>query len=417
MTAMSRPEVMAADAFRMSQCVRGFYGANFADKPEYEQQAKVFRDKWIAARDGTSGACEAKAMYLRSEMGQEGEALAAILDKHAKRLKEEKPEDLAYGKPFFNPMLAVTGDRPAWTAGIVVKGLTPEYPRHEMIWSLIGGPSPQRDALPETFVAAEPIDASVQGAVINVMLRLNFIGSKAAAIAALENGTDPVLDTGDYAAAAVKINLRSEPHRTGITVLPKLEAFCTDLYKYGTWWAAAGCTPREYTDTTVASVFPSTHGVDMVKSLDSITIKVSEEWVKTNLALGEGTFTYERDPTFNYIKGPDKKNDLSVADKDTPTIKRDYYQMCLEKNWRFKHALMPADAPVREYRLWYEGVCTELAESPELSNDEAAAEQLISDVVSQMPDCSGSTNPPPLNCFLMKYCVLYCVARPAPAEA
>ena len=127
--------------------------------------------------------------------------------------------------------------------------------------------------------------------------------------------------------------------------------------------------------------------------------------------------TYERDTDAVYIKGSDKKTDLSIADKDMPIIKRDYYQEITGKSWRFKNALMPADAPVREYRLWYQGVTDALEDAPELANadDTTAAETLLDEICGQMADCVASTNPPPLNVFLMRYCALYCVARPAAA--
>ena len=413
MTALGRPEMMAAAAFRLSMCARGFFGYTSADKPACEEQAAVFRNKWLAARDGTVGACEAKAMFIRDVHGAEGEQLAGVLDHHVKRLKGDEPADLAFGKPFFTPMLPVSADRPAWTAPIVIKGLTPEWPRHEMLWALTSGPGPSRDLLPHTFCCAEPVDTALQGCVLNVTLRLTFIGNKAKAVEALEAGIDPVLDTGDYASLGVKLNMRDLPLKTGTRVLAKAEAFCPDLARFGTWWAIAGVTPREYSDTSVAAVFPSAYGFDMVASLESMTVPVTEEWFKKNLLNeDEQSFEYDEDVTTVNIKGPDKQTDLKMDPKDQPTIKRDYYQMCLEKNWRFKSALMPADAPVREYRVWYQGVCDELEESPELARVDPAGRSmtLIEEVAKDMDDCKSTARP--VQTFLKRYCLVYCIARP-----
>jgi len=416
MDALSRPDVMAAHAFRLSMTMGGFLKAGYNDKPELEMQAKPFRDKWVQARDGTAAACEARAMAIRNEQpGGENEPMAAVLDSHAIRLKSEHPSDLALGKPFFNPAVATTADRPAWTAGILVQGLTPEWPRNQRLWDLIGGPSPARDALPETFCAAEPIETQMQGACLNIMLRLTFIGSKAAAIGAIEGGKDPCLETGDYAKLGLKWNMRGElPLVTGVLIEPKAVALCRDLALFGTYYAIAGVTPCEPSDTTVACTFPSSYGFDMVASLDSMTVPVSEEWVKQHLALGEGTYTYERDTDATYIKDKDKKTNLHVAPEAMPIIKSHYYQEITTTNWRFKHAKMPVDAPRQEYRLWYEGVCDSLSDDATLSTDSAAAEALLEAVCGDMQDCKDDTDP--LNTFLMRYCVLYCVAK-APLAA
>ena len=56
-------------------------------------------------------------------------------------------------------------------------------------------------------------------------------------------------------------------------------------------------------------------------------------------------------------------------------------------------------------------VCDELVDAPELANDAKAGEVLLDYLAGQMDDCKDTENP--LNTFLMRYCVLYCVAKPA----
>lgn len=408
MEVLSRADVTAAHAFRLSQAMRGFYGWA-SHKAECEMQAKVFRDLWTKARDGAVGACEARAMAIRGEHGNEKEGLAAVLEQHAARLRVENPADLAYGKPFFNPALPPTADRPAWTAGIVMKPISCEFVQHQMLWNLFASDE-ERNALPETFCAGVVNACELQGACLNVSVQLNFVGSRTMAALAVKEGKCPVVNSGDGPAAGalgIKLNMRELPATTGLLVQAKAEAFCKDLVTYGDWFAVAGVTPREPFASGVTCVFPSGYGFDMRPTLMKMTAAVSEEWVKTHLALGEGQFAYEKDSDVVHLKGPDKKTDLQVP---LPAIKSHYYQEVTGSTWKFSNARMPADAPKKLYRVWYEGVCDALADEPNLCTDTTEGEQLIAEISSQMSNIAGQEKP--LTAFLHQYAALYALAMP-----
>jgi len=405
MNVISSPGVMAAHALRLSQTMGGFHGFSQPSKPEVEVQAQVFRGMWIKVRDGAVAACEARAMAIRGEHGGTGETQAAVLDQHAARLRGGNPADYAQGVPLFSPAYSAP-DRPAVTAGIMMKPVSCEFPQHQFLWDLFASDA-SRDALPETFCAGEVNDVQLQGACLNVSIKITWIGSRTHATLAIKNGKDPTLTSGEGAscgALGIKLNMRELPTSTGLVVQSKANGFCKDLAMYADWFANAGITPRDCVAQGVTCVFPTAYGFHMVPSIFKVTALVSESWVKEHLALGEGQFAYEKDSDTAHLK--DKFGvDLQLS---LPNIKNNYYQEVTSSTWKFANARMPSDAPKRVYRIWYDGICERLADDPNLGRNADDGEALIREISSQMSGLGNQGKP--ITTFLHQHAALYAVA-------
>ena len=407
MEVLARPDVTAAHAFRLSQAMRGFYGWAGPNAAQ-EAQAKVFRDLWAKAKDGTVGACDAKAQAIRGEHGADGETMAAVLDQHAARLRGANPADLAYGTPFFRPALEPTADRPAWTAAIMMDPVSCEYPQHAMLWALFASDE-ERNAQPESYCAGEVNAVDLQGMALNVSILATWIGSRSLATLAIKQGEDPTISSGDGptgGAIGLKLSMRELPKTHGMLEEAKAGPLSKDMVTYGRFFAIAGVTPRDPSASGVTCVFPSGFGFDMKPTLRKITAAVSEEWVKTHLALGEGQYAYEKDTEKVYLKDKDKVTDLQVP---LPAIKTHYYQEITGSTWKFGNARMPVDAPKKVYRVWYEGVCDALADDPNLGLDTAEGEGLIAEITSQMSNLANQEAP--ITAFLHQYAAVFVLAE------
>lgn len=398
-----QPKACESAAVRLSMTMRGFFGMTY--QPSYETQANWFRQQWVKGRDGMAAACQARAMALRAEHGDQ-DPNAVVLDAHTNRLKATNPADLAFGAPFFQPAMPPMPDKPPMSAAIVVKGCDPWMPQHAWLQALFDGPA-ARAKLPETFVVGEVLGSEYQGACLNVKLKLTFIGSKKAAAESLGKGEDPTLDSGDYACLGVKFNMRTLWQTHGLLVSPKAHAFCLDMFAHGDWFAVAGVTPREPSDTGVNCVFPQGEGIDMVPTIGRVGVLVSEAFVREHLAGGPGKdYTYEHDPEFEYLK--DKEGNPIAGGTGLPIIKMMGYQEITGSSWKFEKARMPPDAPVKEYRIWWEGAVDLIAADPDLVSDATAGESAITNAATE----AGAED---MNAFLLTYAAVYVIARKTPA--
>jgi hypothetical protein len=411
MEVLSRKEMMAAHAFRLSQAVGGFHGADYRNKPDCQMQANYFTEQWARARDGMAAACEARAMAIRGgNTGGGGEVPnALVLEEHAQRLRQTDPANLALGTPFFVPDREITPDRPGWTAGIIMKPVSCQLPVHTKLWDLVSGDPGAAEALPETFVAGEVNAVDKQGMCLNVSVKLTFVGSRTAACQAIKRGVVPMLSSGeghDSGALGIKLNMRDLPLTTGLLLEKKADAFCAQLAEFGEWYAIAGVTPRPHNSRGVTCVFPTAWGFDMVPSIYKLTAAVSEEWVKEHLALGEGQFAWEAESESwaSYLKDKDKKTPLTVK---LPSIKENYYQEITGSTWKFANAKMPADAPKKVYRIWYDGICDKLNDQPDLGINVRDGEAHIAEVASHMSQSGNAMN---INAFLHQHAALYVIA-------
>ena len=393
---------MASAAIRLSSTMRGFFGMTLS--PELEQQAAPFRDKWVAARDGTVNACEAKAVQIRAEVtgpGQapDAEAAAQIMDEHAARLKTTNAADLAFGSPFFTPAMATTPDRPAMTAPIVHDIVGMDFPKHALLGALYGVVG-STDDLPDTFAVPDVIECETQGALLIAKMRLTFIGDKTAALAAIAQGKDPSLDTGSFAALGIKFNMRELPSATGVLVAPKAAELMPDILKFGKWSAVAPITPREPTDEGVVCPFASGYAIDIPTTVARIGILVGEEFVRKHLCGGATQHAYD----------PNESDATFICDKDgarisipMPNTKTNGYQEITGSTFKFDSARMPVDKPNKEYRVWFAGSVAAILNNLDLLSDASLGEAAVLEAATK-----ATINPSE---FIHQRTAMYCIAK------
>ena len=399
---LSKPDIAEAAAIHLSASMRGFYGMQLT--PELEVQANFFRSKWSGAKDGAAAACEARAMAIRAESGADGEQHAGVLLKHAERLKATNPADLAFGGEFFRPAQQVTPDKPAFHAPIIVKGCHPAMPQHEWLANLFDRKG--RESLPETFCVGEVVETEVIGAMINVKLKLTWIGSKSAAIAAIAQGKDPTLDSGAFACLGVKFNMRELPTVTGTVAAAKANDICPHVLTFGDWVAVAGITPRDHTDTGVVCVFPSGYAVGMIPSIKRICAKVDEAYVLKELAGGATQYVYDTDPDVPVLK--DKEgNALTVA---MPQLGAHGYQEITGSSFKFALARMPAGKPSKEYYVWWKESPELIADDPDIACEIEAGKKAVLAAAAAKGTSAATGKSLTINEFLMTYGLIYVVA-------
>jgi len=342
-------------------------------------------------------------MAIRSELGPDGEAAAVVMDNHAARLKGTNPADFAFGAPFFNPALPVTPDRPAMSASIVHEVKNMDFPQHKMLSDLI---LDQQADGPQTFCVPEVSEVEPVGNVLlNAKCRLTFIGSRKDAIQAIQDGKDPTLDTGKYAALGVKFNMRELPKWTAVLNSAKAFHFCQDLIRYGKWAALCPITPREHDDAAVVCPFPVGFQFDMVPSICNIAVYVNEDFVKTHLCDGDSNYVYQHDPNTPMVQD---KEGTNIALGEPPTLTYSAYQEITGNAYAFK-TKTPINKPIKQYRVWFEGITASILEDTALLADASKGEKLVVDQAKAL----GLD----MDDFFKQRCVIYVVATAAPSEA
>ena len=392
---LAKPEVLASAAVRLSMCARGFFGVTL--KPAQDEQATVFRDKWVKAKEGTIAACEAKAQTIRSELGAEGEAAASVMDNHASRLKGTNPADFAFGAPFFNPVMAVTPDRPAFTASVVHEILDMDLALPKMLSSLLD----KEEDGPETFCFPSVSEVEMVGNVLmNVKCRLTFVGSRAKALEQVKAGVDATLDTGAHAALGIKFNMRELPKWTAVLNSAKAYHLCQDVAKYGKWCALVGVTPRELNDEAVVCPFANGFQFDMPPTLQNISVLVDEEFVRAHLCDGDSNYVYQHDPVTPMIQDKEGVN-IALGEGVAPTLTYHGYQEISGAAYSFK-AKPPPNKPNKQYRIWYEGCTASILDDTELIKESAAGKKAVAAAAAAV-GCD-------LEDFFKQRCAIYVVA-------
>ena len=263
-----------------------------------------------------------------------------------------------------------------------------------------------RESLPETFCVGEVVETEVIGAMINVKLKLTWIGSKSAAIAAIAQGKDPTLDSGAFACLGVKFNMRELPTVTGTVAAAKANDICPHVLTFGDWVAVAGITPRDHTDTGVVCVFPSGYAVGMIPSIKRICAKVDEAYVLKELAGGATQYVYDTDPDVPVLK--DKEgNALTVA---MPQLGAHGYQEITGSSFKFALARMPAGKPSKEYYVWWKESPELIADDPDIACEIEAGKKAVLAAAAAKGTSAATGKSLTINEFLMTYGLIYVVA-------
>ena len=318
----SKPDVLEQQAVRLSLTMRGFFGASYPE-PHLEEQADAFRGKWVAIKEGTAAACDAKAMAIRADLGQDGEQAAVVMDTHAARIRGLNPADLALGHPFFQPHLPPTADRPLYSATLVHELESMAYPGNKLVNALLDDDA---TGLPQSFAVPEfhSVERNTTGSLMLVKYMIKFVGDVHKASEAVKAGKNPVLESRPLAALGVKYLSRDFIACTGVVAETKAFMLSEALVAYGKYCFSVGTTPREIGDDGVVTPFVGSFAFDMLPTLRNVAVLVDEEFVKTHLADGNNQYVFEHDPTLNVLK--DKEGN-AISAGSGPQLRSHHYQV------------------------------------------------------------------------------------------
>jgi hypothetical protein len=391
---LSSDAICETAALKLSATMRGFFGIEF-DTAEKEAQAQWFRNKWLGVVSQTATACEDLSKSLVENLGTSGEALGEKMKAHAQRLRGMDAKDAASGKPLFPPATPVSQESPAMFAPLIVRGSTPAFPIHNWLALLMDGEIASRD-LPETFVAPEVLEKpTTEGMLLKIKLRLTFVASKKSVVSTFLETQKLSFVTSNVAAVGLKLSLRTVAQATGLTAEDKAIDFSKDIFQFGDWLAVTGVIPRDPKQDNVFSWFPETFAIDVPLSLSRISVPVSEDWLRKNLAGGASQYVFEKDPSQTLLKQTDKITDLTTD----ISLAGAGYQEISGTSFKFSNARMPVGKTNKTYRVWFAGLVDSLVEDPEIASDEHKGEALL--------DNKGAAD---INNFLLTFCAVYVIA-------
>lgn len=354
-------EIQEGAALRLSMAMRGFHGESPSIFTHLDIQAQNIRRRWAEARDGIVHAVEAKAMALRADPTEGNEDMARVMDDHAVRLRGTNPADLAGGAYFFNPAKAPTPDYPIYNAAIVHEIASMDTLCPKAMMDFIEG-GELRNALPEVFCmpTVTKCEFTPYNSVMIAHLKLDFVGSKSAAIAALtevqQSGGIFSLDSVG-AAVGIKVDLRTQlAPFTGIIGVAKGVDMAPDIIKFGRWAIVTGVNPKEPTDYNVSAPFNDGWTLDMPATIRNIGVMVNEDFIKEHLCGGSNQFAFESNPNLQVFKIKNKA-DGSETPISAPQLKLhiEGYQELTSQTYKMATAKVPPDFTGKEYRIWYKG--------------------------------------------------------------
>tara|TARA_Y100000389_G_scaffold196668_1_gene229992 strand:+ start:1844 stop:3859 length:2016 start_codon:yes stop_codon:yes gene_type:complete len=412
------PDVQEGAALRMSMTMRGFFGV---EVPGYlETQAQHITRRWLEARDGAVAACEAKATALRAENDEGMEAAALVMEDRAARLRATNPADLAGGAYFFTPSKNPTPDYPTFNAAILheIAGMDFRTPKMLLDFTMGGE---ERKVLPEVFCVPEvtKCEFTPYNSVIIAHLRLQWIGSKSAAIASIKdaarNGGVFSLDSMG-AAVGIKVDLRTDlAPVTGIIGVAKGVDMAPDLIKYGRWGIVTGINPKEATDYDVAAPFNNGFTIDVPSSIRNIGVLVTEAFIKEHLCGNSDQFAFDSDPDLQVFKIKNK-NDGTESAIASPQLKLHIngYQELTSQTYKMKTAKVPPDCNNKEYRVWFKGATDAILEA--LGEDSGDLLNDTDDGEAAVVKAANEARLDPYT-FLIQRCAVYAVAIKATTAA
>lgn len=361
------PNAQASAAFLWSMGMKGFFGLTYSE-PSLQQQADACKAKWEQLVGGAAAKCESIALSLGSDDSQA--TAVAALNSHASRIKGVSAEEAAGGAPVFFSDLdkdCIT----AYHAPLVQYNVSPGNKSPNFSKSIFD-PS-ARDHIPNSFVEAQIKDVDFKGNLIQLDYRLFWIFDKAAAIAAADDESNPVL-TDKNAAACVKLTKRSVgPELVGTLVDPKIETAVKEIVPFANQAMYASVFPRAVDDVQLSGHFAPTAGIDFADGVRKVGVQVSESWLDQNMLDGTGVYIYEKPETLAVIEPVDKVG-------PHPTLKTSGYQALSEASFSLKNLKVPA-GKAKAYYVVYSGCSTNVAATPALATSVDAGEAHLSDII------------------------------------
>ena len=393
------PDSALVSAFLASQCANGFFGHDFGIDEARNEQAMAFHRMWVSLPEQLSKASEALASSLRSASSDD-DSNVKILTEHAARLASTSPIDLASGTSLpFLPTMPPSQDKPFFCAPLVQIGKTPYLPQPSIIMDLVE--QTNHTAIPKTFVALDAREVEFNGAAINLKCGLFFVGDKNAAIKKLDAGLNPILSTGKYASAGIRLNMRTFCGTIGSISKVKAEMAASALLKFGDIATVARLSPKPFNSDGLVCTFPDSFSIGMPVTIPRVSVEVSEKWVQTHLCGGATQFVFESDPETIKITEKDGRTAVNVP---LPQLKLSGYQAISESGFKFANSKSPLNKPVKKYFVMTGSTVDFLAENGGVPIEEG--EKFI--------ESEASTASLPMDDFLLTLAIVYCVAASAP---
>lgn len=362
---LSTPSAQQSSAFLLSSTVGGFFDVHYSD-PHLVEQAEVYKERW----NGFPDACASKCDQLSSIYSSIDGGVSSALSAHGNRLREISGESAAQGTNLFNVELHKEALTP-YVAPIVQKGVTVGSPIYGMAADLFD--SKTRDSLPSMFVDAKVVGLQFRGNLCQVDYRLNFVGNKDVAVAAIKEGKNPILQF-ENATCSMKLSQRSVgPEGIGTLVKSKIEMGLQEIVPVMDHAALIWVYPRPSTSSTVEGHFAPTVGFDYVDGIKKIGIAISQNYLDKNMMGGRGVFI------FNALDGAEQVEPLPGIGPQ-PTLAKNLYQAVSESSFAFDSLQCPEGKEVK-YFVIYSGCSQSVTHKPSLASDTKDGEAYMNEIV------------------------------------
>jgi hypothetical protein len=380
----------ASAAFLLSMTMNGFFGLNY-NEPGLQKQADACKVKWEQLVGGAGAKCESLALTLGTDDTQAD--VVASLNAHASRIKSMTADEAAGGAPIFLSDLdkdCIT----AYRAPIVQFNISPNNKNPDFGKSLFDPAT--RDRVPNSFVEAQVKDIEFKGSLIQLDYRLFFVFDKTAAIAAIDDETNPVLHSTN-AAVCVKLTKRSVgPELVGSLVDSKIETVVKEVLPFANQAMYASVFPRGADDVQISGHFASTAGIDMTDGIKKVGIQVSEAWLDKTLLDGTGVFIYDKLDNVAVVEPADKCG-------PSPILKNAGYQALTEGSFSLKNLKVPKAGQCKTYYVVYSGCSANVVSNSSLTTSVDAGESHIADIVASVREDGDAKE------FLLHDAIVYAI--------
>lgn len=385
---LSSASAQQASAFLLSASVGGFFDVSYSE-PHLSEQANVFKDKWNGFVDTLASKCDALASVYSASNTEVSSALAA----HGNRLRDISGEDAAQGGHVFNVDLQKDTVTP-YVAPIVQRGVIPGSPMYGLAASLADPNA--RDTLPQMFVDAKAVGVQFRGNLAQIDYRLNFVGNKDAAIAAIAEMKNPLLQFKD-ASVSLKMSERSiGPEGVGTLIKPKIEMALKELVPYMDHATTISVFPRSSTAATVDGHFASTAGFDFANGIKKVGVIISQEFLDKNMLGGRGVFIHKPADDAEQVEPL-----AGIAPQ--PTLSKNGYQAVSEGSFDFD-SLTPPDGKTVKFYVVYSGCAHNIENKPTIATNIDEGEDHLKETVATAREDAD------MKAFLKEDSIVYAVA-------
>lgn len=385
---LTQTNAQQTSAFLLSSTVGGFFDTVY-NEPHLAEQAEVFKVKWNDFPESARAKCE----QLSTMYASVNEGVSAALAAHAQRIKDIKGEDAAQGASLFHTPIQ-KDCMTSYVVPIVQKGTVPGSPIHGLAADLFD--PKKRDSLPPTFADAKVVGVQYRGNLAQVDYRLSFVGDKDLAIAAINDGKNPVIQI-ENATASVKLSKRSVgPELVGSIVDKKIEMALMELMPFMDHASIAFVFPRPFTSNTVDGHFTSTAGFDITSAIKRVGIIVSQKYLDKSMLGGRGVLIHKNADDANLIEPM-----AGIA--PAPSLSKNGYQAVSEGSFDFD-SLKPPDEKETKFFVIYSGCGHNVVNKTSITTNPDDGEAHIDDIAASMREDGD------LKAFLKEDVLVYAVA-------